>query len=312
MTKFVEPEVYLVARPELNWSGLGEYLHSIGADQWGTRRLDDTEGKDAQDLVEFAGRMCYRSFEPGLNPNVTRIRTDQDVYLENILKSGHGSVLEHATFSLVLANVSRVLTHELIRHRVGVAISQESGRYIRIEEIPFWMPDWAKEDEELMELCQDYLEHMEWFQNEVLAPRLGMNGGFLPFHEKKEKTSFMRRFLPNGMTNDLTWTANIRTIRHTIELRTAPGAEEEIRLVFGKIARTMQEEVPILMADFEELEDGTWLSQNRKVLWHASHRSTSARTKRCPTSGCWSAGKSSRRQRRAPSLMSSLSLSVCS
>lgn len=262
--RYVEPAVYLVARPEINWNVIIEYLNTVGGRTWADRRLDDAEATDAQDLVEFAGRMCYRSWEPGLNPNVTRIRTDQDSYLENILRSGHGSVLEHSTFSFVLANVSRVLTHELIRHRVGVAISQESGRYIRIDEIPFWMPEWAQDDPELNEECHQVLHllerHQQWMSDHFALDEPG-----IPFHEKKEKTSFMRRFAPNGMANDLTWTANIRTIRHTVELRTAPGAEEEIRLLFGKIAKVMQKEVPLLMADFFESTDGAWVPQYRKV-----------------------------------------------
>lgn len=273
---YVEPEVYLVARPEVNWDGIHRYLAEVGGLSWAERRLDDTEAKDAQDYVEFAGRMCYRSFEPGLNPNVTKIREDQDVYLENILRSGHGSVLEHATFGLVLANVSRVLTHELIRHRVGVAVSQESGRYIRIEEIPFWMPEWAENDWFVEQRTRRLLAEMEAFQGDM-AEHFGLDQPGISFHEKKEKTSFMRRLAPNGMTNDLTWTANIRTIRHTIELRTAPGAEEEIRLVFGKIAKVMTGEVPLLMQDFTELEDGTWVSQNRKVLYGHSHLDSSSR-----------------------------------
>jgi thymidylate synthase (FAD) len=81
---------------------------------------------DPQNLAEFAGRLCCRSWEPGLNPNVTRVRTDQDAYLGNILASMHGSVLEHISFSFVLHNVSRVFTHELIRHRPGVAVSRSS------------------------------------------------------------------------------------------------------------------------------------------------------------------------------------------
>ena len=53
---------------------------------------------------------CYRSWEPGLNPNVRKVRDDQEVYLQNILKQAHGSVLEHVSFSFVLHNVSRVFT----------------------------------------------------------------------------------------------------------------------------------------------------------------------------------------------------------
>jgi thymidylate synthase (FAD) len=84
--------------------------------------------------------MCYRSWEPGLNPNVSRVRTDSAQYLGNVVRSQHGSVLEHANFTFVLHNVSRVLTHELIRHRAGSAFSQESLRYVRLVRHPVLVP----------------------------------------------------------------------------------------------------------------------------------------------------------------------------
>ena len=65
-------------------------------------------------------------------------------------------------------------------------------------------------------------------------------------HEKKAKTSFMRRFAPEGLATGLVWTANVRTLRHAVEARTAQGAEEEIRLVFGKIGELMRAEAPAL------------------------------------------------------------------
>ena len=84
-------------------------------------------------------------------------------------------------------------------------------------------------------------------------------------HEKKHKTSFMRRFAPDGVATGLVWTANVRTLRHTIEARTDPGAEEEIRLVFGKIGELMRAEAPALFGDYEVSQDGTWVPGWRKV-----------------------------------------------
>jgi thymidylate synthase (FAD) len=206
---------------------------------------------------------CYRSWEPGLNPNVTRIRAEQEPYLQNILASAHGSVLEHVSFSFVLHNVSRVLTHELARHRPGTAISQESLRFVRLADIPFWFPEWAKADEELMKRATAMLEQMEEYQN-WMAAHFGLDEEGVKFHEKKHKTSFMRRFAPDGVATGLVWTANIRTLRHTIEARTDPGAEEEIRLVFGKIGELMRAEAPALFRDYT-VTDGTWLPKWRKV-----------------------------------------------
>ena len=107
----VEPEVFLVARPKVDYEAMAAYLREVGGERWLERLDRDQLGNDAQDLAEFAGKMCYRSWEPGLNPNVRKVRDDQAVYLQNILKQAHGSVLEHASFSFVLHNVSRVFLH---------------------------------------------------------------------------------------------------------------------------------------------------------------------------------------------------------
>src|SRR3979409_230881 len=106
--KSVQPEVFLVARPEIDYDQMAAYLSEVGGEKW-LEKLDRGDlDNDALNLAEFAGRLCYRSWEPGLNPNVTRVRTDQREYFANILRSAHGSVLEHANYSLAIRNCSRV------------------------------------------------------------------------------------------------------------------------------------------------------------------------------------------------------------
>ena len=87
----------------------------------------------------------------------------------------------------------------------------------------------------------------------------------MPFHVKKEVTSALRRLAPTGLSTDIVWTANVRTLRHVIEMRTAPGAEEELRLTFDVIARIMQAEAPGLFQDFTRQDNGSWLPEYRKV-----------------------------------------------
>jgi thymidylate synthase (FAD) len=258
----VEPEVFLVARPQLDYDQIAAYLHEVGGEKW-LEKLDRGHLDDAQNLAEFAGKICYRAWEPGLNPNIVRVRNDQETYLQNILKQAHGSVLEHVSFSFVLNNCSRILTHELVRHRPGTAVSQESLRFVRLADIPFWFPEWAQEDAELMKRATALLEQMEQFQ-QWMAGHFGLDDEGVKFDEKKHKTSFMRRFAPDGVATGLLWTANIRTLRHTIEARTDPGAEEEIRLVFGKIGELMRTEAPALFGDYT-VTGGTWVPRWRKV-----------------------------------------------
>lgn len=255
------PSVFLISRPSIDLDAVRAYLHEVGGASWLQRRLDDDELNDAQMLVEFCGRTCYRSWEPGLNPNVTRIREDQREYLGNLLRSLHGSVLEHANFTFALRNVSRVFTHELVRHRAGSAFSQESLRYVRLTDLGFRLPSAL---EPLREQVVNLVEQLEEFQV-TAAEALGLDDDGVPFAVKKEVTSALRRLAPIGLSTDIIWTANVRTLRHVIEMRTAPGAEEELRLVFDRVAQIMCDEAPALFQDFARDADGSWVPEHRKV-----------------------------------------------
>jgi thymidylate synthase (FAD) len=257
------PSVHLIARPSLDLDGLRGYLADVGGESWLERRLEEADGAPnaAQLLIEFGGRACYRSWEPGLNPNVTRVRTDQGEYFANLLRSAHGSVLEHASFSFALRNVSRVFTHELVRHRAGSAFSQESLRYVRLTDIGFRVPPAL---EPVRDQVVSIVEQLEEFQV-TAAQALGIDEDGVPFHVKKEVTSALRRLAPIGLSTDIVWTANVRTLRHVIEMRTAAGAEEELRHVFDLIARIMLREAPGLFQDFAQDGEGAWVPEFRKV-----------------------------------------------
>lgn len=260
--KKTEPKVQLIAQPDIDWVAIHGYLNSVDGVKW-WYRVNLQEDRPGEDLVEFAGRMCYRSWKPGLNPNVTRVREDSESYLQNIVASQHGSVLEHANYTFVFQDVSRVFTHELVRHRAGCAYSQESLRYVRLDDIPFWFPEWAEEDAELMERSLRVLDILETHQA-WMTERFKLNDEATPFSEKKHKTSFMRRFAPEGLSTSIVMTANIRSLRHMIEMRTAEGAEEEMRLVFNKVGEVMREKAPALFSDYEVI-NGEWIPGVRKA-----------------------------------------------
>jgi thymidylate synthase (FAD) len=242
---------------------MGGYLADVGGESWLQRRLDEggANPNAGELLVEFAGRACYRSWEPGLNPNVRKVRTDQREYFANILRSGHGSVLEHANYSFALRNVARAATHEIVRHRAGSAFSQESLRYVRLADIGFRVPPVL---EPMRERVLAIVEQLEEFQRSA-AEDLQLDAEGVPFHAKKEVTSALRRLAPIGLSTDIIWTANVRTLRHVIEMRTAEGAEEELRLIFDKVAAIMQTEAPGLFQDFTRQEDGSWVPEHHKV-----------------------------------------------
>jgi thymidylate synthase (FAD) len=257
-----KPAVFLIAKPSVDTDAMRAYLESVGGESWlDMREQTPEEINDGELLVEFGGRMCYRSWEPGLNANVSRIRTDQREYFANVMRSYHGSVLEHANYTFAFRNISRVFSHELVRHRAGSAFSQESLRYVRLTDIGFRVPPAL---EPIREQVISLVEQLEEFQLSA-AEKLDLDNGEMPFAIKKEITSALRRLAPDGLSTDIVWTANVRTLRHVIEMRTAPGAEEELRLVFSDVALAMKDAAPNLFQDFHQVEDGSWVPEWRKV-----------------------------------------------
>lgn len=255
------PQVFLIARPSVELDGMRAYLEDVGGGSWLDTREQEDGVPGGELLAEFAGRMCYRSWEPGLNANVTRIRTDRQAYFANVMQSFHGSVLEHASYSFAFRHVSRVFTHELVRHRAGSAFSQESLRYVRLTDIGLRVPPAL---EPVRDQVISLVEQLEEFQVSA-ADALGLDDEGVPFAVKKEITSALRRLAPIGLSTDILWTANVRTLRHVIEMRTAPGAEEELRLVFDRVAEIMKLEAPLLFQDFNRDAEGAWTPEWRKV-----------------------------------------------
>lgn len=132
--KLVTAEVYVLGRQTVDDAELERFLVDHDAQEWGT----DTE-VGAEKLSETAGRVCYMSFakpRPGGN----------SAYLHHIKEVGHGSVLEHAVWNLLITGVSRSLTHELVRHRQGLGYSQLSQRYVDESVAEYVVPPDLKEE----------------------------------------------------------------------------------------------------------------------------------------------------------------------
>ena len=252
--KEVRPIVIKIGETRIDRDAMRRVLREVGASARTIESYFEKRENDGENLIEFAGRICYESYEPQLNPNVSRIRTRPSEYFGNILRAGDGSILEHSWQSFALLNLSRVCTHEIVRHRVGVAISQESLRYVRPRDIRFWIPDELNEVHR--RAVREAVEHSEetYRALEKMIPWDEMS-----MDEKKRLTSALRRILPDGLATHMIWSANHRTLRWLIEMRTAASAEVEIRMVFDQIADICRRDFPNLYGDFvsTDLPDGT-------------------------------------------------------
>lgn len=247
--QFVQPKIFHIAQTGLDYRGIQSFLACIGVPEWSTDAPSEQEK-----LIELGGKLCYLSFTPiVLNKNVTKVTEDNKKYIGNILNQSHGSVIEHGTDSYILFNVSRVLTHELVRHRVGTAYSQVSGRYVRVEEINMWYPQIFETHPKSVAIKEKWTDTILSLENGIkqLLNILKLDGE-TNFSIKKKLTSALRRLIPNGISNHILVTANARAWRHMIEMRTAGHAEEEIRLVFGMIFKDLKERYPNIYQDSSE------------------------------------------------------------
>ena len=240
----VEPQVFLIGESTVNKEGLSAFLTHLGVPEWTSDGSTDVER-----LTEVYGRACYKSFGTELNPNITRVRGSNESYISNILEKGDGSVLEHGVANFFFCDVSRVFTHELVRHRVGTAMSQESLRYVRLTDLNWYAPICIQENAAAMTIFEQTMEGLSNLQKDL--SELYELDTTNDFNFKKQVTSAMRRIAPIGLATNIGWSCNMRTLRHVIEMRTDPGSEEEIRLVFSKVADIAIERWPNLFADYE-------------------------------------------------------------
>ena len=232
MEIFRAPRITLIARPQFL-----EPAHL--AVQW------KGEASGGERLAEFAGRICYMSqHNPAQRPTAE--------YLDNIKKQGHGSVLEHAVYVLLIEGISRSCSHELVRHRAGFGYSQLSQRYVDESHAAFVLPPAIQGDATL---------EAEWERQvtaaqaayvqavEALMQRYGWVSDKV--HRRKMAREAARSVLPNATETKIVVSANVRAWRTMLELRCGEGAELEIRRMAVAALRVLQQEAPAFFSDFE-------------------------------------------------------------
>ncbi len=232
MELFRAPRVTLIARPQFI-----EPPHL--AVQW------KGEASGGERLAEYAGRICYMS---QANP-AARATAE---YLENIKKQGHGSVLEHAVYVVLVEGISRSCSHELVRHRAGFGYSQLSQRYVDESAAAFVVPPAILGDAELetaweqqvvaaqgayVRAVEALMERYAWVSDKI--------------HRRKMAREAARSVLPNATEVKIVVSANARAWRTMLELRTGEGAELEIRRFAVATLQVLRVEAPAFFSDFE-------------------------------------------------------------
>lgn len=247
-----DPKIYVIGKPE----DTGEMVRFLEESE--VKWRPDPSVSWTENVMEFAGRLCYWSFESEDgsydNKNLSKVREGNRSYLGNIIKAKHGSIFEHGgPLTVLFSDVSRVFTHELVRHRAGCAYSQTSGRYVRSDDIKLWFPSCIDDTahdimSETVLMVEDQIKKLEKHYD---------IDNMVDFNAKKILTSAFRRIAPNGQANNILMSCNHRAMRHMIELRTSKHAEEEIAICFSSLAVEMKRSFPNLYQDMYQ-ENGEW------------------------------------------------------
>jgi len=238
-------KVYLLGRQAVVEEELARFLNDEGM-------LFTTDTQVAAEILnEIAGRTCYMSFGKG--------RKSNQEYLENILSSKHGSVLEHAVWNLLITGVSRALTHELVRHRAGFGYSQLSQRCVDESEARYVVPPLYQENEALRAQWQQTIESIRKAYVELADATAQYVQQKHPEMEPRDRRKWARQaarsILPNACETKIFVTANSRALRHFLELRGSPHADSEIRLLAVEVCRVLKQESPNLFHDIEVVDE---------------------------------------------------------
>ena len=180
--------------------------------------------------IAHAASTCYDSKPKELEPARKMIKA--------IIKSGHESCVEHASATFVLDGISRVVTHELVRHRIGFSYSQRSQRYVNEHNPSYVIPEEIAGSPKALEVFQEAM-NAAWTAYSKLQA-VGM------------RNEIARYVLPNACTTKITVTANFRAWRNFLKLRCSKRAQPEIRELAYKL---LDELCKIAPSCFEDLKD---------------------------------------------------------
>ena len=182
------------------------------------------DGGTSEALLERAGRVCYRSSKQG----------EPGRFVQNRIREGHESIIEHASVTFEISGLSRACSHQLVRHRLA-SYSQESQRYVEMADPEFIVPPDVAGDPAAREIWDRFMDNLAETYRQLRARGI-----------RKEDARFI---LPNATATRIVVSMNYRSLRHFFAVRCDPAAQWEIRAVALEMLRLVHERVPAVFQD---------------------------------------------------------------
>lgn len=238
-------KVYLISKNTLE-DGISKFLRD--------RNLSWVHDNDCDPelVVEAAGRICYMSFGDKQHRKTTK------EYISNILHQGHDSVLEHASFTILVDGLTRALSHQLVRHRIGFAYSQLSQQYHDESAAEFVQPHGLDENPELKTQWLQWCAATRAMHDSLRSVNLQVPA-FSHLNTKEQQRhsrSMARSVLPNSTCTTIMITGNARAWRHLLSIRGDIEGDIEMREYCVSIYQLLINAAPSLFSGFEIIEDG--------------------------------------------------------
>lgn len=181
-------------------------------------------GGTVEGLLEHAGRVCYRSESRG----------DPGRFLQNRIREGHESIIEHASATFEISGISRACSHQLVRHRVA-SYSQESQRYVDMSDAEWALPPSVTEDPEACAVWNKFADQA--------------TAAYRALRELGVRKEDARFILPNATSTRIVVTMNFRELRHFFRVRGDPAAQWEIRAMAQRMLALVHHQAPAVFED---------------------------------------------------------------
>lgn len=186
---------------------------------------------EPEKLVAIAARLCYSPI--GVE------RLDEQISMEDaqklvrfVIKSGHLSTTEHVYFTFGIEGISRVLSHQLVRHRIA-SFNQQSQRYVKFKEnYVFITPDLIRKNKEINKKYKSFISDMHKFYEEMI------NNGI--------NAEDARYILPNASETKMIMTMNARELLHFFTVRCCNRAQSEIRELATLMIKDVKKVAPVI------------------------------------------------------------------
>lgn len=209
---------------------------------------------NAEETIASAGKLCYSSVGVDeIDKNLSKEAIQKYINMLNNL--GHESPIEHASFTFVAEGISRSLSHQLVRHRLA-SYSQQSQRYVKINNFEYIIPPSIEENEEAKEVFIKAMQEDQKNYSQITDVLFNKNyNSFIKegiaekeARRKAEKLAIedARYVFPNACETKIVFTMNTRSLMHFFSLRCCNRAQWEIRNMAFEMVKICKKIYPTL------------------------------------------------------------------